>query len=84
MPEFSVSEHSPAAAEFVSLRENCGQSIARTLIIQLPMDQIYSTAPDGAMIGLIAAKGKEKLYSPFGFESRPNGKQDAGMTKPIV
>ncbi|MEK9879872.1 MAG: hypothetical protein ACPGR4_10560 [Paracoccaceae bacterium] len=83
MPEFSVSEHSPAAAEFVSLRENCGQSIARTLI-KLPMDQIYSTAPDGAMIGLIAAKGKEKLYSPFGFESRPNGKQDAGMTKPIV
>ena len=48
------------------------------------MDQIYSTAPDGAMIGLKAAKGKEKLYSPFGFESRPNGKQDAGMTKPIV
>lgn len=83
MPKFSVSEYSPAAAEFVSLRENCGQSIARTLI-KLPMDQIYSTAPDGAMIGLIAAKGKEKLYSPFGFESRPNGKQDAGMTKPIV
>ena len=83
MPEFSVSEHSPAAGEFISLRENCGQSIARTLI-QLPMDQIYSTASDGAMIGLIAAKGKEKLYSPFGFESRPNGKQDAGMTKPIV
>lgn len=51
MPEFSVSEHSPAAEEFVSLRENCGQSNARTLI-QLPMDQIYSTAPDGAMIGL--------------------------------
>ena len=83
MPKFSVSEYSPAAAEFVSLRENCGQSIARTLI-KLPMDQIYSTAPDGAMIGLIAAKGKEKLYSPFSFESRPNGKQDAGMTKPIV
>ncbi len=59
MPEFSVSEHSPAAAEFVSLRENCGQSIARTLI-KLPMDQIYSTAPDGAMIGLTSAKGKEK------------------------
>ena len=83
MPKFSVSEYSPAAAEFVSLRENCGQSIARTLI-KLPMDQIYSTAPDGAMIGLTAAKGKEKLYSPFGFESRPNGKQGAGMTKPIV
>jgi hypothetical protein len=83
MPEFSVSEHSPAAEEFVSLRENCGQSIARTLI-KLPMDQIYSTAPDGAMIGLLAAKGKEKLYSPFGFESRPNEKQDAGMTKPIA
>jgi len=48
------------------------------------MDQIYSTAPDGAMIGLIAAEEKEKLYSPFSFESRPNGKQDAGMTKPIV
>ena len=83
MPKFSVSECSPAAAEFVSLRENCGQSIARTLI-KLPMDQIYSTEPDGAMIGLTAAKGKEKLYSPFGFESRPNGKQNAGMTKPIV
>ncbi len=83
MPEFSVSEHSPAAAEFVSLREICGQSIAR-ILIKLPMTQIYSTAPDGAMIGLTAAKGKEKLYSPFGFESRPNGKQDAGMTKPIV
>ena len=24
MPEFTVSEHSPAAEEFVSLRENCG------------------------------------------------------------
>jgi len=83
MPEFSVSAHSPAATEFISLRENCGQSIARTLI-KLPMDQIYSTAPDGAMIGLTAAKGKEKLYSPFGFESRPNGEQGAGMTKPIV
>ena len=83
MPEFTISEHSPAAEEFVSLRENCGQSIARTLI-QLPMDQIYSTASEGAMIGLLAAKGKEKLYSPFGFESRPNEKQDAGMTKPIA
>ncbi len=83
MPEFSVSEHSPAAAEFVSLRENCGQSIARTLI-KLPMDQIYSTAPDGAMIGLTAAKGKDKQYSPFCLESRPQGKQGAGMTKPIV
>lgn len=83
MPKFSVSEYSPAAAEFVSLRENCGQSIARTLI-KLPMDQIYSTAPDGAMIGLTAAKGKEKLYSLFGFESRPNGKQGAGMKKSIV
>ena len=83
MPKFSVSEYSPAAAEFVSLRENCGQSIARTLI-KLPMDQIYSTAPDGAMIELTAAKGKEKLYSLFGFESRPNGKQGAGMTKPIL
>jgi hypothetical protein len=83
MPEFSVSEHSPAAAEFVSLRENCGQSIARTLI-KLPMDQIYSTAPDGAMIGLTAAKGKEKLNFQFGFERRPNGEQGAGMTKPIV
>ena len=83
MPEFSVSEHSPAAGEFISLRENCGQSIARTLI-KLPMDQIYSTAPDGAMIGLTAAKGKEKLYSPFGFQSRPNGKQGAGMKKSIV
>ena len=83
MPEFSVSEHSPAAAEFVSLRENCGQAIARTLI-KVPMDQIYSAAPDGAMIGLTEAKGKEKLYSPFHFESRPNGKQGAGTTKPIV
>ena len=83
MPKFSVSEYSPAAAEFVSLRENCGQSIARTLI-KLPMDQIYSRAPDGAMIGLTAAKGKEKPYSLFGFESRPNGKQGAGMTKPIL
>ena len=83
MPEFSVSEYSPAAKEFISLRENCGQSIAWSLI-KLPIDQIYSTAIDRAMIGLTAAKGKEKLYSPFGFESRPNGKQGAGMTKPIV
>ena len=51
MPEFTVSEHSPAAEEFVSLRKNYGQSIAKTLI-KLTMDQIYSTAPEGAMIGL--------------------------------
>ena len=58
MPEFTVSEHSPAAEEFVSLRKNYGQSIAKTLI-KLTMDQIYSTAPEGAMIGLLAAKEKK-------------------------
>lgn len=43
------------------------------------MDYISSVAADGAVVGLIAAKGKEPFYEKFNFIPRPNESGGKGM-----
>ena len=43
------------------------------------MDYISSVAADGAVAGLIAAKGKESFYEKFNFIPRPNESGGKGM-----
>ncbi|MFC1841383.1 GNAT family N-acetyltransferase [Thermodesulfobacteriota bacterium] len=48
-------------------------------IMQRLMAYISSVASEGAIIGLLSAKGKEAFYKNFGFISRPNEKYGKGM-----
>lgn len=57
-----------------------GQRIGRSLIHNL-LTEIESIAASGAMIGLMAAHGKEDFYKGFGFIARPNETYGAGMIK---
>ena len=43
------------------------------------MNYICGNACNGAIVGLMAAKGKEKFYEKFGFWMRPTEKFGAGM-----
>ena len=45
-----------------------GKSLMKEL-----MDYITSNAKSGAFVGLMAAKGLEKYYEPFGFKARDEG-----------
>ena len=44
------------------------------------MDFIHAHAPHNAIIGLMAAQGKEAFYNQYGFTTRPTNKLGAGMT----
>ncbi|MGH1422862.1 MAG: GNAT family N-acetyltransferase [Hyphomonas sp.] len=55
-----------------------GNGIGKTLMNNI-MDQLRSTAPEGSMIALMSASGKEPFYESFGFFSRPIGSFGAGM-----
>lgn len=43
------------------------------------MDYIDKKACNGAVVGLMSAKGKEKFYEKFGFWMRPNNHFGSGM-----
>lgn len=58
--------------------EHQGQGVGR-LLLQHAMDYIAANACGGAVVGLMAAKGKEPFYEKFGFHVRPNGNEGAGM-----
>jgi len=53
--------------------------------MEFVMNYVKSSAPKGSIlqIGLMASKGKEAFYERFGFVSRPNEKQGAGMQQLI-
>jgi len=57
-----------------------GQGHGRALLQRL-LTEIESIAVPGAMIGLMAAHGKENFYKDFGFIARPNETYGAGMIK---
>lgn len=48
-------------------------------ILECLLGQIREKAGGGAMIGLMAAKGKAGFYEKYGFVSRPNEAYDPGM-----
>lgn len=45
------------------------------------MGYIKENASEGAVVGLMAAKGKEAFYEKFGFGRRPNDNFGCGMTQ---
>ena len=59
-----------------------GQGLAKAMVARL-LTQIEPLTAPGATIGLMAAKGVEPLYEPFGFVRRPSDTTGAGMTKGI-
>lgn len=61
-----------------------GQGIGKKLMVFI-MNYISSSAPVGSVlqVSLMASKGKEAFYERFGFVSRPNEKQGAGMQQRI-
>jgi ribosomal protein S18 acetylase RimI-like enzyme len=55
------------------------QGIGKALMAKI-MDYISQHAGENAVIGLMAAKGKEPFYIPFGFTIRPDDELGSGMT----
>ncbi|MBN1438542.1 MAG: GNAT family N-acetyltransferase [Anaerolineales bacterium] len=56
-----------------------GEGIGARLM-ERAMEYIRRTAAHNAVVGLMAAKGKEEFYERYGFTRRPNGELGAGMT----
>lgn len=56
--------------------QGCG--VGRALMEKV-MEYIASAACEGAIVGLMAAEGKEAFYERFGFHTRPNEREGAGM-----
>jgi GNAT superfamily N-acetyltransferase len=57
-----------------------GQGVGRTIMAEI-MAYVRDTYPPGAMVGLMAAKGKEGFYRKFGFIERPNDIYGPGMIR---
>jgi GNAT superfamily N-acetyltransferase len=55
-----------------------GRGVGRA-VMEKVMEYIASAACDGAVVGLMAATGKEKFYEQFGFHTRPNEREGCGM-----
>ncbi|MGB6082721.1 GNAT family N-acetyltransferase [Moheibacter sp.] len=53
------------------------------LLMEKLMNYIKENAVDGAFVGLMSAKGKERFYEKFGFLIRPNDFLGSGMTRLI-
>jgi predicted N-acetyltransferase YhbS len=50
-------------------------------MMQAVMDYICEKACEGAVVGLMSAKGKEEFYKRFGFWTRPGENYGAGMVQ---
>lgn len=59
-------------------RSGVGLSVVSAII-----EHLNENCPEGMLIGLMAAKGKEKFYEKFGFIQRPNDDMGCGMVKYI-
>lgn len=62
-----------------------GHGIGKTMI-QMILAHIRESIEPGerVMVFLMAAKGRESFYRPFGFQDRPNEEQGAGMSQWIT
>ncbi|WP_158085608.1 GNAT family N-acetyltransferase [Henriciella aquimarina] len=57
-----------------------GQGIGRAMMHAL-LAQLEGIYPEGATLGLMAAKGHQDFYKSFGFISRPNSSFGPGMIR---
>jgi len=56
-----------------------GEGIGRRLMDRT-MEYVRQRAVQHTIVGLMAAKGKESFYQPYGFNIRPNDRSGPGMT----
>ena len=68
--------------DVIVLPDYQGQGIGKSMM-QKVMEYISNSLQEGqsVFVNLMAAKGRESFYSQFGFETRPNEKNGAGMTQ---
>ncbi len=65
----------------VIVRPECqGQGIGAALMERV-MAYVAGAACENAVVGLMAAEGKEGFYQRYGFQARPAAGQGAGMTQ---
>lgn len=65
--------------DVIVIPEHQGQGCGALLMERL-MNYIQTHAQHNAVVGLMAAYGKEGFYERYGFTRRPNEKLGAGMT----
>ena len=72
-------------ADVVVQPEYQGHEIGKTMLSKI-MEYINTDLEDGdkILVCLMAAKGKEPFYKPFGFEERPGKEFGAGMSQWII
>lgn len=59
-----------------------GQGVGRALMDRVMARVRAALAPgERASVCLMAAKGREAFYAPYGFQTRPNGQRGAGMSQ---
>jgi GNAT superfamily N-acetyltransferase len=64
--------------DVVVLPEHQGKGVGKAMMERV-MKYIARAACEGAVMGLMAAAGKEGFYERFGFHARPNEREGAGM-----
>lgn len=68
--------------DIIVLPKYQGQGIGAKIMDRI-MDYLKKQCVENAIIGLMAAKGKESFYKKYGFIERPNDTLGAGMVKPF-
>lgn len=56
-----------------------GQGIGKAILGKL-LAQIREMSPEGIVVGLMSATGREPFYEQFGFQKRPSSIYGAGMS----
>ncbi len=94
MPPYTIIEQLPDAADYNRLRQivgwgacpvevaepaHQGRGIGGQLMDRV-MAYLRAHAVQGAVVGLMAAAGKEGFYERYGFVRRPTERLGAGMT----
>lgn len=64
--------------DVIVLPEYQGRGVGMAIMNRI-MEFIGENACEGAVVGLMAAVGRESFYEQFGFHTRPNENQGAGM-----
>jgi Acetyltransferases len=68
--------------DIIVLPEYQGRGIGAKIMDRI-MDYLKKHAVEGAVVGLMAAKGKENFYKKYGFIERPTVNRGAGMIHPF-
>jgi predicted N-acetyltransferase YhbS len=66
--------------DVIVLPSHQGKGLGNAMMERV-MKYIAGAACEGAVVGLMAARGREPFYERFGFHARPNEREGAGMVQ---